>query len=230
MPRLIRTHSLLARFLREAIFYGAESAYPFQYCDLAPRKYRADAQWLLTNKGLDLEVGPQLCRGMGEILSNRLSATMDSLKDRPRTEWTVLPGFVFSCEGTCSSHWSVAQFGREFVNAFTLPPTARNETFASTGDFNSAYAYPLLRKDVDQYVLFQYFGLVEAFYDVPFYWMNDDRAYAATASVHRGNFVEAFATERLARVFGNHRVFRNVEIKESKKHTLAEIDVAGCLW
>ena len=34
------------QFLREAIFYGAESAYPFQYCDLAPRKYEADARWL----------------------------------------------------------------------------------------------------------------------------------------------------------------------------------------
>ena len=85
--------------------------------------------------------------------------------------------------------------------------------------------YPLICKDVDEYVLLQYFGIVEAFYEVPFYWMNDDKAYSPRASVHRGDFVEAFTTERLARVFGEHRVFRNVEIKKSKRHTLAEIDV-----
>ena len=121
------------QILREAIFYGAESAYPFQYCDLAPRKYQADAQWLLTNKGLDLEVGRQVCRGIGEILSRRLDATTDSLKDRPPRERTVLPGFVFSCEELAVHTGLSPSSVRAFVNAFTLQPTARNETFTSIG-------------------------------------------------------------------------------------------------
>ena len=37
--------------MREPIFYGAESAYAFQYRDLVPEKYGADDVWLLKNKG-----------------------------------------------------------------------------------------------------------------------------------------------------------------------------------
>ena len=47
-------------FLRESIFYGGESAYPFQYRDLAPRKYDSDSAWLLKNKAIDLAVGRDL--------------------------------------------------------------------------------------------------------------------------------------------------------------------------
>lgn len=49
-------------FLREPIFYGGESAYTFQYRDLAPLKYSADANWLRRNKGIDLEVAAR-CAG-----------------------------------------------------------------------------------------------------------------------------------------------------------------------
>ena len=213
------------QFLREAIFYGAESAYPFQYCDLAPRKYEGDARWLVTNRGLDLEVGRQLCRGIGEVLGERLLATADSLRDRPPAEWTILPGFMFSCEELAGRTGSSVGVVRAFLDAFTLPATERNKGFTSIGEFNSAYTYPLIRKNSSEYLLFQYFGMVEALYDVPFYWMNEDKEYSSTASVHRGNFVETFAAERLSAVFGKHRVYRNVEIKKSKSHTLAEIDV-----
>ena len=37
--------------MREPIFYGTESAYTFQYRDLAPEKYGADDEWMLKNKG-----------------------------------------------------------------------------------------------------------------------------------------------------------------------------------
>ena len=212
-------------FLREAIFYGAESAYPFQYRDLAPRKYRADAHWLLRNKGLDVQVGPQLCRSIGELLSERLTALLEGLKGLPPSDWTVLPGFTFSCEELAVRTGLAIEVVRAFVAPFVLPSAERNATFTSVGDFNAAYSFPLIRKDADEYVLLQYFGLVEACYDAPFFWMNDDTDYVTTASKHRGDFVEVFSAERLATVFGEPRVHRNVELKRSKKHTLAEIDV-----
>ena len=37
--------------MREPIFYGSESAYHFQYRDLAPEKYGQDDAWLIANKG-----------------------------------------------------------------------------------------------------------------------------------------------------------------------------------
>lgn len=43
-----------ADVLREPIFYGAESAYSFQYRDMALERYAADEAWLLANKGFSI--------------------------------------------------------------------------------------------------------------------------------------------------------------------------------
>ncbi len=62
--------------LRETIFYGGESAYTFQYRDLAPLKYSADANWLCRNKGIDLEVGRDVCQHVAALLDDRLMKTL----------------------------------------------------------------------------------------------------------------------------------------------------------
>ena len=41
--------------MREPIFYGAESAYSFQYRDIAAKKYLRDERWLRQNKGISIE-------------------------------------------------------------------------------------------------------------------------------------------------------------------------------
>ncbi len=41
--------------MREPIFYGGESAYSFQYRDLAFERYAADDGWLRANKGFGVE-------------------------------------------------------------------------------------------------------------------------------------------------------------------------------
>ena len=212
------------KFLREMIFYGAESAYHFQYRDLAPRKYGADADWLLQNKSIDLEVGREVCRSVDELLGERLIETQQSLKDKPPVEWTMLPGFVFSCDELAARAKQPVESIRAIVEALTVPEGERNATFTSLHAFNAAYAYPFIRRGPDEFLLLQHYGFSEALYEAPFYWMCADEAYAPTALRHRGDFTEAFASERLARVFGFDRVFQNVEILKSKGETLREID------
>ena len=90
------------KFLRETIFYGRESAYHFQYRDLAPRKYHADSKWLSKNKAINLEVGREVCRRITHILDLRLLETVRALGAKPAEEQTVLPGFVFSCNEIAS--------------------------------------------------------------------------------------------------------------------------------
>lgn len=212
-------------FLREAIFYSGESAYPFQYRDLAPRKYLSDSDWLLANKGISLEVAQETCRCIADILNERLFQTLSYLKNRPIEQWTMLPGFVFSCDELASITDKPISEVRAFVEALTLPENEANNQFRTLSAFNAAYAYPVIRKDVDEFVLFQYYGLTEAFYETPFYWMCTDTKYRDTALRHRGEFAEDIAAERLAAVFGTNRVFRNVELKKKKGEALGEIDV-----
>lgn len=211
--------------LQEAIFYAAESAYPFQYRDLTLRKYGADSDWLWAHRQLDIEVAADLCRGLATMLNAALTRLPERLKGLPIEEWTPLPAFVFSCSDLAARIHHPLSKVTSFVDAFTLPEGERNASFTSLHSFNAAYAYPFIRKGPDEYVLLQYVGLVEALYETPFYWMCDDDDYVDTALRNRGDYVEALAAERLATVFGRHRVFRNVELRRSKKETLGEIDV-----
>ena len=151
--------------------------------------------------------------------------TLQSLKDKPTVEWTMLPGFVFSCDELVAHTMQPAKSVRAVVEAFTVPEGERNATFTSLHAFNAAYTYPFIRRGPDEFLLLQYYGIAEALYETPFYWMCADEAYAPTALRHRGDFSEAFAAERLTRVFGSDRVFQNVEILKSKGETLGEIDI-----
>ena len=213
------------RFLREPIFYGGESAYPFQYRDLARLKYEADATWLLKNKGIRLEISQSIGRGITDILNNRLYETLIALKGKPFEEWTLLPGFIFSCTELADYINEPVDDVRAFVTAFSLPEQEKNNGFTSLDAFNAAYAYPLIRYDVDAFILLQNYGLSEAIYEAPFYWMCEDTLYRPIAFDHRGNFTETFVFDRLSLVFGPHKVFKNVEIYKSKGEALGEIDV-----
>ena len=211
--------------LRESIFYAGESAYAFQYRDLAPLKYGQDAEWLLNNKGIDLAVVHELCLSISELLNERLMETLQIFDDKPISDWTMLRGFAFSCDELATRINRSVKSVRAIVEAFTMSDNECNATFTSIHTFNAAYKYPFIRTGPDEFIMFQYYGISEAIYETPFYWMCTDKAYAPTALRHRGEFTEAFAFERLTHVFGADRVFQNVEIIRSKGEILGEIDV-----
>ena len=211
--------------LREAIFYGGKSAYSFQYRDLAPMKYQADAQWLLENKGVDLQVTREIWKQIIELLDDNLMETLRTMPSKPLDEWTMLPGFVFSCATLAARTGLSFEVVHGVVQAFCLPDAEVNAGFTNTHAFNVAYAYPFIMKGTDEFVMFQYYGIVEALYDVPFYWMGADEAYATTAFEHRGKFAETFAVQCLSKVFGADNVFQNVEILKNRSNILGEIDV-----
>ena len=106
-----------------------------------------------------------------------------------------------------------------------MPEGESNVTFTTLHAFNAAYACPLIRTGSDDFVMLHPYGISEALYETPFYWMCEDEAFRPEALRHRGDFTEQFAAERLRRVFGVDRVFENVEILKSKGLTLGEIDV-----
>jgi hypothetical protein len=110
------------------------------------------------------------------------------------------------------------------LDGFTAPTPPCNEGFATLGDFNLASAQPLIATGHGRYVSLQAYGLLEALYDFPFYWMVADRAYRAIASAHRGAFTEQFTAERLASVFGAGNVHRSATVSR-RLRTVTDIDV-----
>jgi len=222
----VKDLELLGRgeFLREVIFYSGESAYNFQYRDFAPPKYGADDAWLKENRGFSIFDARTVAQAIARLQEQKLMDTVDQMATISPQRWSILPGYTFSA-GEVAAASGVAESTVEAVlNAFALARGEKNEAFRALDDFNLVNASPLLRFK-GEFVLFLSYGLVEALYESPFYWMVVDKAYASTAMQNRGRFTETFCRNRLELVFGKARVHANVDIFESKARKVGEIDV-----
>ena len=219
-------HSLFgsADVLREPIFYGAESAYSFQYADLALRKYAADNAWLREARGFGIQDAHDVVLAANNLPSRKLAQLVPRRSQRAAHDWSPLSGYIFSVEEVADAAGVGRGVAAAVLNAFTASPSPCNEAFATLGDFNLASAQPLIATGDGRYVSLQAYGLLEALYDSPFYWMVADRAYRATASANRGAFTEQFAAERLASVFGAANVHRGVSLLRGSR-TVTDIDV-----
>ena len=211
-------------FLRESIFYAGESAYSFQYRDLAPAKYAADDSWFKANRGFSIFDAKTVTQALVRLWEKKLGDTLSRLMTLAPEQWSILPAFTGSVAEVATACGLAELTVEAVLKAFSLSPNERNEAFQAVDDFNVANATPLLRFNGD-FVLFQYYSLVEALYESPFYWMASDKPYSATAMQNRGRFTESICCERLASVFGETRVHKNVNIFDSKGHTVGEIDV-----
>ena len=80
-----------------------------------------------------------------------------------------------------------------------MPVSECNTTFTSLHAFNAAYAYPVIRTGPDDFIIFQYYGISEAIYETPFYWMCADESVRSDCTappwrVHRGVRIRASHT------------------------------------
>lgn len=212
-------------FLREPIFYGGESAYPFQYRDFATKKYIKDNRWLKENKGFSIEDAKTVILTIAKIQKEKIFVHLKSLSELDPKDWTMLPAFVFSIMEVVELSKLEKKVVDKILQAFVSPAGKCNQEFNELHDFNVANAAPLIKLDNDQYLSFQYLSLTEALYDSPFYWMRLDENYINQAMDNRGDFTEEFSAERLKLVFGQDRVFSNIKIIGSKKKIVDEIDV-----
>lgn len=209
--------------LRESIFYGAESAYSFQYRDFSPAKYGRDDAWLISNKGYSVHDGRRVVWAVGKIQSEKFEANFAALRAMPPDQWTMLPNHFFSAAEVAERAKVALDVTEKVLAAFTLPADSRNGRYAKLQDFNELSSTPLLKKGTS-FGLFNIYSLAEAFYQSPFYWMWDDKPYRPTAMEHRGQFTEELSSSRLADVFGSENVHTNVNLLIGKD-IVGEIDV-----
>jgi len=209
---------------REPIFYGGESAYLFQYLDLAGYKYMADDDWIEKNKGFRIGQAQSVVRAAGEIQSEKLKLRLDAMRQISPGEWTILPAHILTANEIATRSGIDVHVVERILDSFAMPASETNNGFAALDDFNVANALPLLRVGESEFLLFQGYSLTEALYEAPFYWMSVDKTYRAKAMANRGRFAEAFSEKRLQRVFGKARVHTNVDIYESKERK-GEVDV-----
>ena len=210
---------------REPIFYGSESAYNFQYQDLAVRKYSSDEQWLQVNKGFTICQASLVAKAVEAVQADSLDTTRKHLRAQHPNEWTVLPFFTFKVEDVSAKAGIAIELVEKVLSAFELGQDEFNKGFNALNDFNVITATPLLRTPSGKFLSLYPYSLSEAIYDSPFFWMAQDKAYLPTLAKNRGEFTENFVVDRLALIFGSEHVFQNVDIFETKAAKVSEIDV-----
>lgn len=214
--------------LREPIFYGAESAYNFQYLDLAAQRYAADAAWVQNNVGFTIEQACAVAEAIDRVAAERFERLRGELMGLHPDQWTMLPAFSVTPAEIAPSVGLDPELVERILLAFTVPEGELNERFVGLQDFNVVAAKPLLRRPTGEFMCLQNYTLAESIYESPFFWMLPDKAYQPTRDKHRGEFTENFVAKRLAAVFGVNRVLTNVDIWRGKTK-VGEIDVL-VLW
>lgn len=208
--------------MREPIFYGGESAYPFQYRDLLCEKYRADDVWLTQKMGFSISQAKIIAQAICGLMDVKSNTMKPQRMGKTLQSW--LPANEFSlCEIAEYSELDINVVSA-FINALTLK--SDNEKFTSLGSFNEAAAAPLIPTGRETFLLFQHYDIYEALYESPFFWMMKDKPYNRVAPVNRGAFTEQYSAKRLAAVFGSESVHTNVKLyKRREKDESGEVDV-----
>tara|TARA_B110000971_G_C20023070_1_gene507372 strand:+ start:724 stop:2112 length:1389 start_codon:yes stop_codon:yes gene_type:complete len=212
--------------MQEAIFYGGDAACIFQYDNWIIEKYENDAVWFEKGIGSSLKDYVKVINCIAHHAkenANRSSPSGDT--DFTATN-TALDIFKFSRQLICQNTSVAQSIVDKILEKFTLGTLPENSNFSGPVAPNEASFKPIMQLSKNEFVMFDSYGLLEAAYDAPFYWMQNDKVYKNTASINRGHFAEQKSYEMLCRVFGKKNVHKNVKIlSESKKDTLAEIDV-----
>lgn len=207
-----------AKYLREPIFYGGESAYSFQYRDLLEDKYKYDEEWLRINKGFTAS-------DMRKFIAALASVQFDKLNSKKEKKSDFLQNFKFSMRDIIEKSDLGEELVKNILSSLTLPKDSRNESFSSISSFNSANAFPILQISETSYVSFQQYTLCESFYENPYFWFLEDKKYIDTAMINRGKFTEEYTYKKLVSVFGVDNVYLNINIEDSSGNRKGEIDI-----
>lgn len=208
--------------MREAIFYGGESAYAFHYRDLAPLRYGRDDPWIMAHMGFCIKDAAAVVKAVGHLLNEKSTDVFHSADHSNPFSQTFLPGCEFSAKEVITKSKLPLETVEKILATFAYPEGERNAQFNAVDDRNIAAIRPLIRRD-DHYILFNIYDLSEVLYQAPFFWIWQDEPYRPIAQENRGAFTEDFAEARLVSVFGRANVKVNVNLLRTKD-VLGEFD------
>lgn len=176
-------------------------------------------------RGFTIDEARAVALAAERVQSDRFIENRERMRKLHPDEWTMLPCFAVTAAEVAAKVELTPELTERVLTAFSLLAGDRDSGFGTIHDFNVVCATPLLRMPRGEFLSLQSYALAEALYDTPFYWMAQDKAYLPTLTKHRGDFTEGFVAERLGLVFGGERVYRNVDIRETKATKAGEIDV-----
>ncbi|HMS21314.1 SEC-C metal-binding domain-containing protein [uncultured Sphingorhabdus sp.] len=210
--------------LREAIFYGGESAFSFQYEALARERYAADRQWLQTNKGFDIDEAATVLTAIRRIVDSNFPKIQAAIRSQHPSQWTYLPLFTFTLDEIIEQTGMEIEKVNKIIDSFSVLENDKELSNYDFGKYNKASSHPILILSNGTMISFLEYATLAALYENPFYWITSDKKYLGIHSQYRGQFTEHFTEKTLLRVFPNKYVFKNVIFKDLSGNIIGEAD------
>ncbi|MFQ1023500.1 hypothetical protein ACIWO4_09420 [Avibacterium paragallinarum] len=179
----------------------SESAYHFQYRELSKFKYNYDDEWFVNNKGYSVEKLYKVILVLESIQLEKIQNALLSMKCKSPDSWTILDGYIFSIKDIASKTNIDEETIEKIIYSFSLRKDLGYPDMKNINDFNMTNAYPILPLGNGKFLLFQYYSLLEALYETPFFWFNQDDDYKNKAMEHRGMFTGRFFLYPVKRCF-----------------------------
>ncbi|HBD2559351.1 TPA: zinc chelation protein SecC, partial [Escherichia coli] len=179
--------------IKESIFYAAESAYDFQYLDMAEEKYSLDNSWFLENMGFTCIDMVSVGRCIESIIGRQINDFLNGGQGI-FNEW-LLNAYELSINEIVTETGISYVKVRTIIDLFSSGGNS-NETFQSVSDFNIFNARPIIRTG-DRHYCFSAYSLAQSIYETPFFWMNNDKKYRPISAQHRGQFVEDYVYRKM---------------------------------
>ena len=91
-------HSPSEMCFENQFFIVASLHTSFQYRDLSLRKYAKDDEWLRATKGFSIQSARDVVYAVKRVQEEKTVATLNAMMGKPREQWTILPGYVFTVQ------------------------------------------------------------------------------------------------------------------------------------
>ncbi|PZL93630.1 zinc chelation protein SecC [Pantoea graminicola] len=207
--------------IRESIFYSAESAYDFQYLELAIKKYSKDHEWIKSNLGLDFSNAVKIISSIDDLLKVRAEGVVKDIVECGGKGICDL--FSLTAKEISQATGVLIDDVDLFLSLFSITNNS-NVGFNSVSDYNEFNSRPIIRIN-DRYYFLVPYALAQSVYESPFFWFSKDKKYAHIAAKHRGEFVEDYTFDKMFKIFGKGNVYKNAFIINKRGETIGEIDV-----
>ena len=219
--------------MREAIFYSGDGVYDFQYQDLGLNKYINDEQWFIDNKNFSIECAHFFLEIIFSLQHKKVNETSSVSIDSFIYSREDILKFISEIDRQEAADCFSIDSMLSFIKAFSLTSACLENLneFQNFDDFNPITAFPFIKLAEDKYLLLDSYTLSQAFYETPFFWLNDDEKYRNIASDNRGEFTENWTYQICCDIFGKSNVWKNIDLysqsspTQSKKDKIGEIDI-----
>lgn len=209
--------------VQEAIFYGGEGAYDFQYTSFIADKYKKDQNWIKQNKGVDINKFHSFYITIRHLLAQKmLEFREDMEKTHYNTQLSITYPYIIDIEDVVSADSDFESILDLFSFEIEKPSEIK---INGIEDFNPLVECPLIKIDEKHLFIPKCTIVASALYELPFFWIvKDDEYYGKYGANNRGDAAETITKNLLERIFPKDNVIRNVNIIQ-KKNICAEIDV-----